>query len=506
MRIRALPLGTFLLAAWAGPVAAQLISIRTVPISQSHQFDLFPSIRMGMGGVSLAVTDSLHDPFSNPAKGVRLGASRFFGSPGVYSVSQGAGAGRTLPVGTWVKSGNWFGGASVALQEMDLSDANPFQPFPPSCPQCDVAQILQVQGVQLPSADRSHNNAFGYAMLGMAVPHRGLSFGASVLWSGLHGVDGVDLLYPRSARLTQKGHAVDLRLGALKEWGSGRSLSAVVVHNRFSSAHDVFYFDSFWDPGAQQFAQRPRLEENLDQTNTWGAHLEYSLPLRAPGWRVGWVATTNLMSHPKIPNYEIQAIPRDPGNSEAFNLGVGISKSERSSIFALDLLYEPIWSYTWADAAAPLETSHGTTIPAGGKTIENRFRFSNALLRMGLSQDLDLDQATKGLGFQLGLAVHRIDYSLVQNDNVQATTRRQHEDWVEWTPTWGLSLRFPTWEVRYRGSVTHGTGRPGVRSSGDDVTVADAVPTTILVAPSGPLTLTGVKVMTHQVSVSFPFR
>jgi hypothetical protein len=28
----------------------------------------------------------------------------------------------------------------------------------------------------------------------------------------------------------------------------------------------------------------------------------------------------------------------------------------------------------------------------------------------------------------------------------------------------------------------------------------------ILVAPSGPLTLNGVKVMTHQVAVTFPFR
>jgi len=34
----------------------------------------------------------------------------------------------------------------------------------------------------------------------------------------------------------------------------------------------------------------------------------------------------------------------------------------------------------------------------------------------------------------------------------------------------------------------------------------DAVAGTILVAPSGPLTLTGVKVMTHQVAISFPFR
>ena len=501
MRARAIPLWTFLFAACAGPLAAQLISIRTVPISQSHQFDLFPSLRMGMGGVSLAVDDSLHDPFSNPAKGARSGASRFFGSPGVYSVSQGAGAGRTLPVGTWVRSGNWFGGASVAVQEMDLSDASPFGPIPLSCPVCDVAG-----GIQFPADDRSHSNAFGYAMLGMTLPKAGLSFGASVLWSGLHGVDGVDLLYPRSIRLTQNGHALDLRLGALKEWAGGRALSAVLLHNQYASTHDVFYLDSFWDPGAQQFSERPRVEQNLDHTNITGTHLEYSFPLRAPGWRMGWVATTNLMSHPKIPNYEIQNIPRDPGNSEAFNLGVGIAKSAQASTFALDLLYEPIWSYTWADAAAPIETGRGTTIPAGAKTIENRFRFSNALLRMGFAQDMPLDQATKELGLQLGLAVHRIDYSMVQQDNVQLTTRRQSEDWVEWTPTWGLSLRFPAWEVRYRGSVTHGTGRPGVRASGGDVLTADAVPGTILVAPSGPLTLTGVKVMTHQVSISFPFR
>ncbi len=503
MGARALPLGAWFLAICAGPAGAQLISIRTVPISQSHQFDLFPSLRMGMGGVSLAVDDSLADPFSNPAKGARLGASRLFGSPGVYSVSQGAGAGRSLPVGAWVWSDNWFGGASVALQQMDLSEnTNRFIPSPLACPVCDSR--VPGPAFEPPAAGRTRGNAFGYAMLGMAVPRTGLSLGASVLWAGLHGVDGVDLLYPGSIGLKQNGNALDLRLGALQEWKGGRALSAVVVHNRYAATHNALYLDGFWDPGTQRFSQRPRAEENLDQTNIWGAHLEYSFPLRAPGWRLGWVATTNLMSHPKIPNYAIQNIPRDPGNSEAFNLGVGISRSERASTFALDVLYEPIWSYTWADAAAPVETTRGITIPAGGKTIENRFRFSNALVRMGLAQDLAMDQGTKGVGLQLGLAVHRIDYSLVQNDNVQATTRRQREDWVEWTPTWGLSLRFPAWEVRYRGSVTHGTGRPGVRSSGD-VTLAN-VPGTILVAPSGPLTLTGVKVMTHQVSISFPFR
>src|SRR5687768_12058521 len=78
---------------------AQLISIRTVPISQAHQFDIFPSRTVAMGGVSIAVADALLDPFTNPAKGARIDATRFFGSPAAYSVSLEAGGGRTLPIG-----------------------------------------------------------------------------------------------------------------------------------------------------------------------------------------------------------------------------------------------------------------------------------------------------------------------------------------------------------------------------------------------------------------------
>ncbi|MGH7560521.1 MAG: hypothetical protein ACRENB_05825 [Gemmatimonadales bacterium] len=496
MRARTLPLAA-VLACWAGPAPAQLIPIRTVPISQAHQFDFFPSDRMAMGGVTLAVHDSLYDPFGNPAKGLRLGTSRFFGSPGVYSVTSGAGAGRTLPLGTWLRSGAWFGGASVALQEIDLSDNAP-RFLPPPCLACE-----RLETIPLPAENRSPGNTFGYAMLGRTLTGTGLSVGGSVFWSGLHGIDGTDLLYPGSVRLRQRGHALDLRAGALQEWRDGRTLSAVLVHNRYAASHEVYYLDTFWDPGGQSFSQRTRQEDNLDHTNTWGAHVEFSHPLPGPGWRLGWVATTNLMSHPKIPNYEIQSIPRDPGNSEAFNLGLGISRSTPTHTFALDLIFEPIWSYTWADAAEPVEGAAGT-IPAGGKTIENRFRFSNALFRMGFSQEIPLTGTMKSLGLRFGLGLHRIDYSLVQDDNVQGTTRRLDESWVEWTPTWGLSFRFPSWEIRYRGSVTQGTGRPGVQS-GDIIAVAEA-DRNILVAPSGPLTLTGVTVMTHQVAFTFPFR
>lgn len=494
MRARVFSLG-LLLAAWATPAGSQLIPVRTVPISQEHQFDLFPSLRGGMGGVSLAVDDSLLDPFRNPAKGARVGASRFFGSPGLYSVSRGAGTGRSLPLGTWVRAGRWFGGAAIAVQQVELSDTDPFLPFP-----CEVCLTSEGEAIRMPPDDRTLGNAFGYAMVGLELPG-GLSIGASATWADLDAVDGTDLLYANSVRLRQNGHSLDFRIGALQEWEGDRSFSAVAVHNRYAASHDVFYLDSFWDPGIPGFDQRLRREANRDHTNTWGLQLEYAYPLSRTGWRMGWVATGNRMGHPRIPNYEIQNIPRDPGNSEAFNLGVGFSRTEQRSTFALDLIYEPIWSHTWAEAEAALETGRGV-IPAGGKTIENRFRFSNAQLRMGFSQDVPFHLDRRMFGFQLGLALHRIDYSLRQDDNVAVTTRHQHEDWLEWTPTWGLSLRFPGWELRYRGSVTNGTGRPGV-SSGDVILLQDRAGT-ILVAPSGPLTLTDVKVTTHQIAVSIP--
>ena len=499
----ALLITCFALLLGASSATAQVISIRSVPISQAHQFELFPSLNRAMGRVSIALADSLRDPLANPAWGSRVRAARIFGSPGVYSVSSQAGGGRTLPVGVLGRSGDWFGGVSIAAQQVDLSRRDQFQlpiPLPIVCP----AVACGGGASELNPADRTHGNSYAQALFGREFRDAGLSIGGSVSWAGLHAVDGVDLLYAGNATIRQRGHAVDVRLGAVKALAGDRSVEAVLVHNRLATTHDVFYLDTFWNPATQQFEQRTRLEPNLDHTNIWGLHLEYEQPLSRDGWRLGWAATTNLMSHPKIPNYEIQNIPRDPGNSTAFNLGVGVSRTIDASTFGADLIVEPIWSYTWADAAAPVETASGGTIPAGGKTTENRFRFANATLRMGFGQDIEFDRSTKALGLQVGLMVHRIHYSLDQQDNVELTSRSLVEDWIEWTPTWGLSLRFPAWELRYTGSVVNGTGRPGVVQNFGRLDVASAG--TILVAPSGPLTLTPVKVMTHQIAVAFPLR
>ena len=499
-----------LLCAFSSSAATQLIPIRTIPIAQGDQFQIFPSHNLGMGSVSIALGDALQDPFLNPATGARVGASRFFSAPTVYSLSRDAGGGRSLPLAVLVRSGAWYGGLALTLQQVepsrtpidqggvvfDLGRAD-VAPVPPPIPGPDT---------------RAHGNEYVFAMAGKVLPNARISLGASALWSGFHALDGVDLLYSGSRRVAQRGHSLDLRLGILKEWEGGRALEAVLLHNRFAATHDVTYVDLIWDPALQSMAERARLEQNADRTGTWGLHLKYARPIGggASGWRVGWLATVNRMSHPKIPTYDLSnvpnlsATPRDPGRSLAYNVGIGFSKTRGPATFGVDAIFEPIRSYTWADALAPVPNALGDTIAAGGKTVENRFRFANALFRMGVSRDVELRGVGKAAELQFGLVVRSVRYHLTQTDNVQVLQRALETGWLEWTPTWGLSLRFPEFEIRYRGRVTHGAGRPGLVFPvfwGRDVALAGG---TILAAPTGPLNLMDVSTTTHQISLSLP--
>ncbi len=496
-----------LLLAAAGTASAQLISIKTVPLAQADQFDIFPSHHLGMGGVSIALADTLYDLSVNPAKGARLGGGRFFSSPFLYSVSRAAGAGRTLPLGAVTPMGSWFGGLSLALQQLDM---------PRAASAIRAVPVALVNGRSQPQTapDSPRGNAMAFGMLGKSLPGAGLSLAASALVAKLTAVDGVDFLYAGSTSVGESGHVLDVRLGLLREWPGGRSLEALLLANRYAMTHHVTFLDSFWSPETRRTIQRPRLEDNLDHTNTWGIHLAYQQPIAATGWRVGALATGNRLFHPEIPTYDmttvgVQWIPWDPGDSWAYNLGIGVSKIDGGQTFGLDLIYEPIWTHTWGEAHAATATRLGDTIAVGGRTVDNYFRFSNALLRMGLGEEVQLDEAKAGkaLGLQLGLMVRSISYHLAQYDWILAAGRHQPEHWVEWTPTWGLSLRFPDLELRYQGRVTHGTGRPGVvatssvRGPGIDVANAGG---SIVAAPDGPLTLGEVSVASHQISISLP--
>ena len=118
----ALIVGLLLAAVSSVPASAQLIALKTVPVAAGDQFLQTPSDKLGMGGLAIAIADTLGDPFVNPATGARVRESQVFAVPTYYSISNNAGSARTLPFGMLVRAGQWFGGVSVALQQLKTGD------------------------------------------------------------------------------------------------------------------------------------------------------------------------------------------------------------------------------------------------------------------------------------------------------------------------------------------------------------------------------------------------
>ncbi len=194
--------------------------------------------------------------------------------------------------------------------------------------------------------------------------------------------------------------------------------------------------------------------------------------------------------------------PRDPGSTWAFNGGVGLVRTNGPVTFGMDVIYEPVWSHTWATVGGcPTDTQCVDSLAPPLQSFDNHFRFSNSRMRMGVARD------GQPVGFQLGMDVYSVSYVLRQEELIQGNSRRQHESWMEWTPTWGLSLRFPELTVRYAGRLTTGTGQPGVAWGGGFVAGSTAMGfSDVVIAPSDPMTLQNASVIRHQISVTLPIR
>lgn len=476
---------------------AQLISLKTAPVAAGNQFLLFPSRNLGMGGVSIAVEDPLADTFVNPAKGARLTDVHFFGAPTFYNVSDNQGAARTLPLGTVFGGGKWFGGISLAVQQLQAAEPPVFFGVQPTV-------FVEPGGEAIyysPLKEQNANNFYISGILGTRLPGSDISLAAGLFWAELEAVDGVDLLYPRSQDIRQYGHSADFRVGISAELSGHHSFEALLLYNDFDMTHDVAYLKSVPLFGENDFFQGIQVERNLDRTYTWGMHFGYTLPLPGEEWRMGGILTANRKTHPKIPNYELMNIPRDPGESYAFNIGAGVSRMvDGAVVFGADFIFEPAWSHTWAEAAEPLQTPGGKTIFPGQKTVDNRFTFSNWKLRIGIGEQ------GESFGLQLGMQVSQYRYWLEQTNFVEEIKRKQKEYWYEWTPGLGLRWKFSRFELQYTGQLTLGTGRPGIASSGVVRTASEigALGNDFLIAPSGELALDEAILLTHQISVVIP--
>ncbi|MCA9736100.1 MAG: hypothetical protein R3E98_08285 [Gemmatimonadota bacterium] len=505
----------FLAAAVPRAAPAQLIPIRTVPVATGDPFLLTPSDRLGMGGLGLALEDTTGAPFSNPAASVRLAHGMFFTAPVHYRISDpfrvgSQGSGTSLPLGAFFRGSRWSGGGWLALQELTGADGDGGFPVPffADCDQCRFVTQLPI-GPTL--GERSARNVHAHAQVARALEGRSAAWGVSASMADLGWMAGVEHLYAGSQRIDPSGTVWDLRAGLLWERPDGAVLEAVALHNRVDMTHRVTYVD--WQVPtlppdsvpANPVVVEPRIREevNEDVTRTWGAHVRYARPLDAEGWRVGWVVTANRREHPKLPDYEIQNIPRDPGRSWAFDLGAGLARRSGPLEFGVEAVLEPISARTWQEAATDTTTVGGQVVRAGERTIDNQFDFLNVRLRSGVQ--LAWRRAT----VQAGVEARAIAYDLEQVDRLRATVRTQQESWMEWTPTWSVDVRVTDVRLRYTGLATTGTGRPGIAdvwgfSDVPRATAASDGAISILPAPSGPLTLQSATVWTHQVALVVP--
>ena len=482
---------TVLLASAGAELTAQTIAPRTVPVQMGQQFDIIPSDRAAMGSVRIALDDPLLDPFVNPAKAVRVKAGTLSVAPYFHSQSEARGGGRTLPLSGIATSGRWAFGGLFAMQQLDRTRLT----------------------WNAPLGERTASNQYITGVVARRLG-RGFAIGASASVATLEAEQGVDQLYSGSDRILQDGSATDARVGVTRQWGPGRSLEAILLRSRFDMTHDVHW------PGFTQFIApnvfRPvaeRSEHNRDQTTMWGAHSEYSRPVGAEGWVLGVLGTANRLSHSKIPDYRINdviTVPRDPGHTWAYNAGVGMSRTVGKGTFGFDVVIEPMYSTTWAEAARDTVTARGVRIVQGGHTVDNALRFSNSLMRFGFEHMAPPTDSATHLGFQFGMGVYSLRYRLGQTDRVRDSSRVQHERWMEWTPSIGFQIRSAGYVIRYALSATCGAGEscmPCLLGCGDEVTVAVAPGSGgVIAAPTDVLRFNGGRVTTQRLTISFPIR
>ena len=480
--------------------SAQVVTPKTLPVLQSGQFDMFPSAHAGMAGATIALDDSLLDPFVNPAKATRISDGSFFSAPYFHNISGGRGGGKSLPLGGSGSWGAWSAAGLFTFQQLDRVAPTFFFG-------CTVCALNPAASQSSTSGQAAYNQYLAGSIARRLTPTT--SVGLAVQVAALDAVDGVDLLYSGSDQITQSGTLADFRLGMTKQLGADRNFEVMLLHSRTDMQHDVHFTTWRWDPLDRQTIQSQRTDHNEDQTHIWGLHTEYSRPLGSGAWQIGWLGTANRLAHPKIPNYTIQNIPRDPGTTYSFNAGAGIGRSVRGTTIAADLIYEPMFADTWAEAAKDTAMVGGGTIVAGERTVDNNFRFNNLKMRFGAGQEIAIRNGGTTLGYQVGLGIYAIHYRLQQANHVARTFRTQREQWLEWSPTLGARLRSQGLDVLYNFSLTCGPGACGQTQVGPAVFAtpeANFRTGGIIVAPSGELFMQSGSLKIHKLTIMVPIR
>jgi hypothetical protein len=466
-------------------VMSQLIPIQSVPLATGNQFLIYPAKYFGMAGVSIALTDPYEAAFINPVSGRFIQGTTVFCLPTFYKSTDLAYFNKSFPIAILHKHSTWFSGLTLSLQELNTQLAG---------------ETFASSATQSKLSNSSRKNHYVHLFAGGQIINATTYLGGSFFWSDLNAIDGISYLYANSMEVDQEGTILDYRVGIAHEFDKKHSLEFMLLHNRFDMLHRVTY-SGWWmwnDSRRDMFWPMDGIEENKDRTHVWGGHVRYLYPVAGTHWQLGSIFTLNYKNHPKIPNYDLMNIPRDPGNSWAYNIGFGIAKAADSLAFGIDFIYEPVWSNTWAEANSDTRSANGRIITMGDKTVINDFQFYNYHLRAGFSNE------NRVFGMQMGLAIYSVNYRLKQQDYLLERRRSVEESWFEWHFTWGLLLKFSSFNLQYQGMATHGLGRPGVDTGGIREFAYAGIKSDIILAPAGDLTLFETAIYTHRFTLSVP--
>jgi len=499
MKQRAL-LTAVLFLLYAPSLLSQWIDIRTVPIIASNQSQFYPSLARGMGNLSVAFDDPFADPFVNPAKAERLSTLTLFASPtrnswsnedgGPVSTAVGSSAYpgaafSSFPFGGFIRKESLFGGALFAYQgyNAERSRQSGVVPF----------GLRDALAESPPSRHDIGNNTYLFGLFGVRFPESQVSVAASAAWAKYGAIDGVNLLYPGSNDIRQDGWTLEYKLGVVGELTERDRLEFIAGWARFKATHDVTYSTAsmIGPPVNSPY----RTEINKDETSQWLLHAGYRRSM-SDAWKVGATIAVNWKDHPKIPNYDLANIPRDPGTSVAYNFGLGALWSNGKSSWGFEYVYEPITSNTWAEAGE--DPARVPPLPPTFKTVENFFDFSNHIFRIGHQSDTNVDW----LNYRFGAQFHVYSYSLDQHNNIAGTSRSMETGWVETTLSGGLTARFSNIQLIYTLQLVLGNGLVGT-AGGMTRADAGALTNDFLVAPSGRLVVDDIALVTQQLSFVF---
>ncbi len=393
------------------PGRVQIVPVKTVPVLEGPSPGAIPHANLLLSGLDFVLSDRLASPFFNPARGALVGGIVLGSQPSFFHASGHLGQSTEYPLFLQFASGRGFGGISVAFQQAELFSFSA-RSNPPGG---------EGSGTNSPRASNYFMQVYG----GRALQAGRWWFGVGLTLAHLNGLTAVPLLYNRELS-TQLGYLFAASTGLLHRSRNGHEFDATFLVQKYQMDH-TFPLYVRWD-----LIARPLFDySEKDKTVTLAWQMRYTVPLGSSGARLGWQVTVNRKFHPKIPNYSLMNIPRDPARTWAFQWGMGFSRRTLEGSYGLEFIFEPIWSHTWVQAV-------GSDL----RPLENFFRFRNWQFHFAAS--------TRGeaLNVGAGIRLHRISYRLRQIDRTLAVVehgsrtgsgqhiseRKASHHWLEWAP------------------------------------------------------------------------